>query len=63
MEVSAKCVHILPPTPTPTLASAGHWLLAAGIRMERRIPSHIARFLATARARAGVYNKGALSVI
>lgn len=28
MEVSAKCVHILPPTPTPTPAS--RWPLAAG---------------------------------
>ena len=39
------------------------WPLAAGNRMERRIPSHIARFLATARGWVGVYNKGAVSVI
>ena len=77
MEVSAQVVSsmssvstTLPPTPTSTTAphphllqlQRGHWP-AAGNRTERRIPSHIARFLATARGWVGVYNKGALSVI
>lgn len=66
MEVSARRAHILPhphPHPHPHPRPPGHWPHAAGNRMERRIPSHIARFLATARGPAGVYSKGALSVI
>lgn len=53
----------------PHLATHTHthistcWPLIAGNRMERRILSHIARFLATARGWIGVYNKGALSVL
>lgn len=57
------CPHLATHIHTNTHTPHAHWPLAAGNRMERRIPSHIARFLATARARAGVYNKGALSVI
>ncbi|KAJ0119836.1 hypothetical protein J7T55_014041 [Diaporthe amygdali] len=60
MEVSANCPHLATHTHIHTHT---FWPLAAENGMERRILSHIAHFLATARSWIGVYNKGSVSVI